>query len=383
MDCAQRGRGAPIDDIDRSRTCFVHLTRFLLFYLMYWAVIFAAQLMVHEGNKRRFAPMWTLIAIMAALSPLLIWKFAPTESVDWFSKTFNTMVWKILPILGPVDSLFQFLEPIGMSFTIFRAIDLVVKVRIGLLAPLSFGRIYYYGFFPAILAVGPISEYEEVQIENRLATPKASDIIIGLTRVCLSGLKLFFLAPILAPSFVILSDFNGLSVMTLWLGLVVYSWWFYINFSGFSDLSIGTARLMGFKLKENFNNPYFKPSPQKFWANWHMSLTRFAQRNVYILVGGFRKETQYIAIFATMMVIALWHSPDLALVAFGCYHSALLITERVLEMHARKVKRKPAKAWPIVAFKTLATFLLIIVSIPLLVLERGNIPGFYTALFGL
>ena len=52
-------------------------------------------------------------------------------------------------------------------------------------------------------------------------------------------------------------------------------------------------------------------------------------------------------------------------------------------MHARKVKRKPAKAWPIVAFKTLATFLLIIVSIPLLVLERGNIPGFYTALFGL
>ena len=225
--------------------------RFLLFYLMYWAVIFAAQLMVHEGNKRRFAPLWTLIAIMAALSPLLIWKFAPTESVDWFSKTFNTMVWKILPILGPVDSLFQFLEPIGMSFTIFRAIDLVVKVRIGLLAPLSFGRIYYYGFFPAILAVGPISEYEEVQIENRLATPKASDIIIGLTRVCLSGLKLFYtLAPILAPSFVILSDFNGLSVMTLWLGLVVYSWWFYINFSGFSDLSIGTARLMGFKLKE-------------------------------------------------------------------------------------------------------------------------------------
>ena len=61
------GQSAPIDDIDRSRTCFVHLTR-LLFYLMYWAVIFAAQLMVHEGNKRRFAPLWTLIAIMAALS---------------------------------------------------------------------------------------------------------------------------------------------------------------------------------------------------------------------------------------------------------------------------------------------------------------------------
>ena len=357
--------------------------RFLLFYLMYWVVIFAVQFMVHAGDKRRFSSLWTLIAVLTALSPLVIWKLAPAESVDWFSKTFNTMIWEIMPILGPVDSLFQFLEPIGMSFTIFRAIDLIVKVRIGLLAPLSLGRVYYYGFFPAILTVGPISEYEEVRIENRLSTPQAGDMVVGMMRLCLAGLKLFILAPILAPSLVILSDFDSLPVMKLWLGLVAYSWWFYINFSGFSDLSIGAARIMGFKLKENFNNPYFKSSPQKFWANWHMSLTRFAQRNVYILVGGFRNKTQYIAIFATMMVIALWHSPNLALVAFGCYHSALLIMERGLEMRSRKIKRKPSKSLPVIALKTLATFFLIIVSIPLLVVEHGNIPSFYSALFGL
>lgn len=357
--------------------------RFLLFYLIYWAVIFGIQFLVHKAETRRFAWIATAISISMALSPLLVWKFAPAASVDWFSETFNTMVWTLIPVLGPVDSLFRFLEPIGMSFTIFRAIDLIVKVRIGLLDPISFGRVYYFGFFPAILAVGPISEYEEVRLENRSAPPQAGDIMVGMMRLSVAGLKLFIFAPILAPSFVILTDYSSLPIMTLWLGLVAYAWWFYINFSGFSDLSIGAARLMGFKLKENFNNPYFKSSPQKFWANWHMSLTRFAQRNVYVLVGGFRKETQYIAIIATMMVIALWHSPDLAMVAFGCYHGSIMVTERYLEMRARKFKRKPSKAWPVVTLKVLATFVMVIISIPLLVLEHGNFTGFYTALFGL
>ena len=79
-------------------------------------------------------------------------------------------------------------------------------------------------------------------------------------------------------------------------------------------MAIGTARLLGFKLAPNFNNPYLKTNPQDFWNSWHMSLTRFAQRNVFVPMGGMRARTQYPAIVATMMVIALWHDLSIPLV---------------------------------------------------------------------
>ena len=89
--------------------------------------------------------------------------------------------------------------------------------------------------------------------------------------------------------------------------LFVFALYFFFNFSGFSDVAIGSARLYGFRLKPNFDNPYMKTNPQAFWNSWHMSLTRFAQRNVFVPLGGMRPQHQYRAIFATIMVIALWH----------------------------------------------------------------------------
>ena len=102
-----------------------------------------------------------------------------------------------------------------------------------------------------------------------------------------------------------------------WLELALFAWYFYFNFSGFSDMAIGCARLLGFKLAPNFNNPYMKTNPQDFWNSWHMSLTRFAQRNVFVPMGGMRARTQYPAIVATMMVIALWHGLSIPLVSSG------------------------------------------------------------------
>ena len=75
----------------------------------------------------------------------------------------------------------------------------------------------------------------------------------------------------------------------VWVAMLAYAVHFYINFSGYSDLAIGLARIWGLKLKENFNNPYFKTNPQAFWASWHMSLTRWAQRYVFVPLGGMRK----------------------------------------------------------------------------------------------
>ncbi len=92
-----------------------------------------------------------------------------------------------------------------------------------------------------------------------------------------------------------------------WFELLRFGLFFYFNFSGFSDIAVGTALLFGFKISPNFNNPYVKTNPQDFWNSWHMSLTKFCQRNVFVPLGGMRRNRQYPAILATIMVIALWH----------------------------------------------------------------------------
>lgn len=88
----------------------------------------------------------------------------------------------------------------------------------------------------------------------------------------------------------ILEHYEGQNVLTLWLYLFAYTWYFYFNFSGFSDIAIGLSRIHGYKLKENFNNPFFARNVIEFWSGWHISLYRFARRNIFVPLGGYRRE---------------------------------------------------------------------------------------------
>ena len=165
----------------------------------------------------------------------------------------------------------------------------------------------------------------------------------------------------------------------LWLNLFLYMWFFYLNFAGYSDLAIGTARLLGFRLKENFSWPYFRRNIAEFWNNWNMSLSRFAQRNAFVPLGGYRPRTQYVALFATIMVIALWHDISIAMVLFGCYHGFALIVHRFLQgRRADAPEPGPLGAWG----RIVATNLFVMLSFPLLVLPIGAALRFYAALIG-
>ena len=166
----------------------------------------------------------------------------------------------------------------------------------------------------------------------------------------------------------------------IWVELVMYTWFFYLNFSGYSDLAIGIARLFGFKLKPNFSRPFTRTNPQEFWNSWHMSLTRFAQRNVFVPMGGMRQRTQYLAIAATMMVIALWHDISLPLVVFGVYHTCGLIGARILN------QIRPAAPDPSILLSTgkgLLLFVFVAASLPLLTLKFSELGRFYEALLGI
>lgn len=283
-----------------------------------------------------------------------------------------------------IDFLAGSVIPMGLSFFTFRALDLLLKNYLELLEPISLGRILYYGFFPPILALGPISEYEEVRYEKDIPRiPIAGDVAVGLVRISFGGVKIFLISAIFEAGASALWNNAEAALWAQWTALLLYGMFFYFNFSGYSDVAIGCARVLGIKLKENFDNPFMKKDPHAFWASWHMSLTRWANRYVFTPFGGMRANRQYIAIFMTIMVIALWHGLTWSIFAFGLFHAIIMMAHRYLlnrkQEKQEKVEDNIASLW----FKRFCVFTFVSFSIPALILPTRESLIFYAGLFGL
>lgn len=355
--------------------------RFLPFYVIYWACVYALQwgmLAAATRLKGLASKALTTGVILLTLSPMVIWKIWPAPFVEWFTATFARVIWTGSTAFGAYDIIAPIAAPIGLSFVTFRALDLLIKVRLELLKPISPLEIAYYGFFGPVLAVGPVIEYEEVRLKDELPRfPAASDIGAGLFRIALGAIKVMALAYFLSNWSNTLWNGGKAGVAASWAAVLTYGFFFYVNFSGYSDLAIGASRLHGICLKENFNNPYAKTNPQQFWASWHMSLTRWCQRYVFVPLGGMRASRQYVATFFTIMTIALWHGISWNTVVFGVYHAAFLIGHRYLE-NRRLAARKPLNQAILArGLKSLGVFLFFAFSLPLLVLPIDSIPEFY------
>jgi D-alanyl-lipoteichoic acid acyltransferase DltB (MBOAT superfamily) len=226
--------------------------------------------------------------------------------------------------IGFVDSHRNILLPVGLSFASFRALDLVLQTYLGTISQLNPAQIIAYGFFPALLPIGPIATLQEVDFTKRASS---EDVVIGIIRITIGFAKVFLLASMLQHwgNIFYAYDRQGWQIL---VSLAIFAFYFYLNFAGYSDIAIGAGRLYGMKLPENFRWPLFRDSPQKFWANWHASLSRFAQRYIFTSTGGYRKNRQNFALLATMMVIAWWHDLTLSWTIFGFYHGTGLIVHR-------------------------------------------------------
>ncbi|MEK7264531.1 MAG: MBOAT family O-acyltransferase [Pseudomonadota bacterium] len=357
--------------------------RFLPFYLGFWAIIWALQYAVFAATKSSGAlsKLGTAIVLIVALSPMIVWKLWPDPFVNWTTETFAKAIFHGAPDLFPLDVLAPVIAPIGLSFATFRALDVLIKIRLDLLAPLNPLEMLYYGFFAPVLAVGPVIEYEEIRLPPKLErAPKSGDISVGLFRIALGVVKVMIVAFALSALANHWWQGGKADWIAAWGALLVYGFYFYVNFSGYSDLAIGASRLLGLKLKENFNNPCTKTNPQQFWASWHMSLTRWCQRYVFVPLGGMRANRQYIASFATIMAIALWHAISWNMVIFGLFHAAFLLTHRFIENRRIKAKRKLSENVAARALKSFGVFLYVSISIPLFTLRLQDIPEFYAKL---
>lgn len=367
--------------------------RLALIYIFFWTAVYFLHVLVAYAEKvsstqlntsQIFSKIVFWSSIFLTLLPMVIWKTNEWNFVSELNLLSNQGVGVLNKFLWEIDLARDIITPIGLSFATFRAIDLLVKTYIGKFKKLSIDKILFYGFFPPVLVVGPIIEYEEIEkAGNNPLRPDPKDILTGSMRIVWGFFKVLLLTSLLEPSAIILDHHQGQNTLYVWIYLFAYTWYFYLNFSGFSDIAIGLARLYGFTIKENFNNPFFKKNIIEFWSAWHMSLYRFARRNVFVPLGGYRQNLHLIALAGTMMTIALWHNLTASMLVFGLYHTAGLIAHR--QFTAWRLAKGIDYSNNVIAQMTCAilTYLFVCLSFPLIVLPLGQAMSFYGALLGL
>lgn len=227
--------------------------------------------------------------------------------------------------------------PIGISFYTFETITYVVDVYRKIHKPLKNFWDYqlYIILFPKLIA-GPIIRYHQLadQISDRSANETIDDKLIGFYRFILGLAKKVIIANHMGQQAdaIFALDYANLSTYTAWVGILAYTFQIYFDFSGYSDMAIGIARMIGFKFPENFNNPYISQSITEFWRRWHMSLGAWMRNYLYIPLGGNRVSSKwrlYFNLWLVFLASGLWHGASWSFVVWGAYHGLFLVLERI------------------------------------------------------
>jgi alginate O-acetyltransferase complex protein AlgI len=229
----------------------------------------------------------------------------------------------------------QIALPIGVSFIVFEKITYLVDVYRGVTKPARSVQLYalYVFFFPKLLA-GPIIKYHDIagQMET---CPHAhiNDFVIGFSRFMLGVIKKVLLADALASGADLIFAQNpaGLGFADAWWGVIFFTFQIYFDFSGYSDMAIGLARMFGFRLLENFNMPYIAMSISEFWRRWHMSLTGWIKEYLYFPLGGNREgvvRTQF-NLWICFLASGIWHGAAWTYVVWGAYNGLFLVLDRI------------------------------------------------------
>ncbi len=250
---------------------------------------------------------------------------------DFFAGSLNSVLSKVG--LGAPLPLLELVLPIGISFFTFQAISYVVDVHHGvarLAKPIDFA--VYLSFFPHVVA-GPIVRARE--FIPQLATPRSPRNLPAVPALflILGGLfKKIVIADFLATSIVdpVFATPAAYSSADTAVAVYGYAAQIYCDFSGYTDIAIGLAMLLGFRFPQNFASPYASTSLQEFWRRWHMTLSRWLRDYVYIPLGGNRKGRRrtYVNLMITMLLGGLWHGASWTFVIWGGIHGSGLAIER-------------------------------------------------------
>ena len=274
-----------------------------------------------EDGKTGHARLVLVLTILADLLPLLFFKYYG-EAAAALNRVF------VLSL--PVHAL---PAPVGVSFYTFTLLSALSDVYHGR-APMEKNLIrfaLFVSFFPKLTS-GPIVQYADMQPQLEPHEFVRERVGSGMRLFVIGLAKKVILAGLLGTPFYALKALGpqALSVCGAWLGALLYALMLYFDFSGYSDMAIGAAKMFGFEFLANFDYPYCADSVAAFWRRWHMSLGFWFRTYIYIPLGGNRCKLPRVIfnLFAVWALTGLWHGANFNFIAWGIYYFVILVLEK-------------------------------------------------------
>ncbi len=308
--------------------------RFLILILLSTIVDFLCAQYINQTKKIIKKKIGLLISIFFNISILFFFKYY-NFFIDTFFEIFNIN-----------DSefnlkLFNVILPVGISFYTFQTMSYTIDVYWDKVKPtknlISFA--VYVSFFPQLVA-GPIeraSTFLPQVIRSRNFNFQIAKA--GIYLILMGFFKKLVVADAVASSVdSVFSNYDRLNYISLFFGSVLFSFQIYCDFSGYTDIARGLAKLLGFELRLNFNYPYFSTSIADFWRRWHISLSSWFRDYLYIPLGGSRVSLikSIRNVFIIFIISGLWHGANLTFVFWGLIHAIMFIPSFIL----KKIKSK-------------------------------------------
>ena len=283
------------------------------------------------SNHGKYERLFKVIGIVVPLIVLGIFKY------------FNFFVDSFCSLFGVGEhSTFNIILPVGISFYTFQSMSYTIDVIRKDVPASSFLEVaLYVAFFPQLVA-GPIVKAQEfipqLQEERNISFKNLEKglqiFVIGLFKkiVIADNISVFVDQVFAKPS-----AFHSLTVI---LGVVAYSIQIYFDFSGYSDMAVGSAKCIGYDFNRNFNIPYISKNVSEFWKRWHISLSTWLQEYLYIPLGGNRKgkARTYVNLMATMVIGGLWHGASWNFVIWGALHGLALCIHKLFKASVKTKK---------------------------------------------
>lgn len=320
----------------------------LILFLLIGVDYVAGRLLEQTRGKRRRYYLW--ISVLINMGILFVFKY-----FNFFNENLEQLS-RFLGLDYTASSL-QLILPLGLSFHTFQSLSYVIDVYKGKQKAEKHPGIYalYVMFYPQLVA-GPIERAgnmlhqfrERKYFDERGVTEGLKRILIGLFKKVIVADRLALIVNH------VYSQPNQFSGLQLSIATVAFAFQIYCDFSGYSDIAIGSAKSLGITLMENFNYPYLAASFQDFWRRWHISLSQWFRDYVYIPLGGNRVSTikKYRNILIVFAVTGLWHGASWTFVLWGLLHGIYLIISDMI----RKISPRDKNLLFMTPVKTVITF---------------------------
>lgn len=347
-------------------------------------ILLVASIIFYAWGEPRFLGVMLLTILVNYIGAILIDKYPKYKKITLFStilitlgfliyfKYLNFIITNINEVFKSHIDTLNIILPLGISFYTFQALSYIIDVYKGEskaqynLLKLSL----YICFFPQLIA-GPIIKYQDIykQIDNReISNDK---IVLGTKRFIIGLAKKMFLANILGE---IVDKIFVLNPATFphsiaWLGATAFTMQLYFDFSAYSDIAIGLGLIFGFKIKENFNYPWFSKTFSEGWQKWHLSLTSWFKKYVYcnIPLRGSRTKSMIKLLFVFLLT-GIWHGASWTFIIWGVMNGLIIIFEKICKF--KTFEQKHPQLW---AKLLLRAYFIPLLSISLAIFRADNL----------